>query len=210
MEFRINVEPDGELPMGGRGSVDLYWIPLGAGARSVRFNGIVYEAIAAALQRRSRRGIYHSAVRITLPSGTYMVEMTPIPDAYGNERGVVAEGPVGVPAAQRFRLLRYEIRRWRNGVVPDLDQAVSSPIRVCHDLASAQRIFDLVPGVPRATWGRDELQAGEMWTCNSVISWALATGGIDVGALPLPANGRAPGWDAGDAIAHRPPVLVAA
>jgi len=191
-----------------RGSVDLYWIPLGAGARSVRLNGIVFEAIAAALQRRSRRGIYHSALRITLPSGIYMVEMTPIPDACGIERGVVAEGPVGVPTAGRLRLLRYEIRRWRDGVVPDLDHAVSSPIRVSDDLATAQRIFDLVPAVPRATWGRDQLHAGEMWTCNSVISWALAMGGIDVGSLSLPVNGRAPGWDAGDAVAHRSPALV--
>lgn len=143
-----------------RGSVDLYWIPLGAGARSVRLNGIVFEAIAAALQRRSRRGIYHSALRITLPSGIYMVEMTPIPDACGIERGVVAEGPVGVPTAGRLRLLRYEIRRWRDGVVPDLDHAVSSPIRVSDDLATAQRIFDLVPAVPRATWGRDQLHGG--------------------------------------------------
>jgi len=28
--------------MGGRGSVGLYWIPLGAGARSMRFNGIAH------------------------------------------------------------------------------------------------------------------------------------------------------------------------
>ena len=34
--------------------VDLSWIPLGAGARVVRFNGVVYEAISAMIQRRPR------------------------------------------------------------------------------------------------------------------------------------------------------------
>jgi hypothetical protein len=32
-------------------AVDLYWIPLGAGGRSVRFNGRVYEALIAAAHR---------------------------------------------------------------------------------------------------------------------------------------------------------------
>ena len=34
-------------PMTSPASVDLYWIPLGAGGRSVRLNGKVYEALAA-------------------------------------------------------------------------------------------------------------------------------------------------------------------
>ena len=34
--------------------VDLYWIPLGAGAHVVRISGRMYEAIAARLQRRAR------------------------------------------------------------------------------------------------------------------------------------------------------------
>ena len=32
-------------------AVDLYWLPLGAGGHSVRLNGIVYEAVAAAVGR---------------------------------------------------------------------------------------------------------------------------------------------------------------
>ena len=62
-------------------AVDLYWIPLGAGGRSVRFNGVVYEAMAASIEHRRRCDIYHSVLAIALPSGRFMVEMTPVPDA---------------------------------------------------------------------------------------------------------------------------------
>ena len=34
--------------------VDLYWLPLGAGGHFVRFNGRVYEAVAARIQHRGR------------------------------------------------------------------------------------------------------------------------------------------------------------
>jgi len=38
---------------------------------------------------------------------------------------------------------------------------VASPIRVSNDHAIAHRILALLPTVPTATWGRDELEAGE-------------------------------------------------
>jgi hypothetical protein len=184
-------------------AVDLYWIPLGAGGRSVRFNGIVYEALSAAVARRPRCDIYHSALSIDLPGGHHMVEMTPVPDGRGAARGVVLEGPVGLRAAGRLRLFRYEVRRWRDGVVPDLSFAVGGPVRITDDLVVAQRVFDLLPQVPAATWGRDELAAGEMWTCNSVISWVLARAGVDLEDVARPPMARAPGWDAGGAVAAR-------
>jgi hypothetical protein len=179
------------------GGVELFWIPLGAGGQSVRFNGIVYEAVMAALQRRPRHAIYHSALAIHLSSGRYTVEMTPVPDGRGAERGVVAEGPVGLRPLGRCRLFRYEVRRWRNGVVPDLAWAVDSPVPVTTDALVARHVFDSLPDVPTHTWGRDELGVGDMWSCNSVIAWALESAGIDVSAIPLPHRGRAPGWDAG-------------
>ena len=40
-------------------AVELYWIPLGAGGHSVRFNGKVYEAISARVARRPSCDIYH-------------------------------------------------------------------------------------------------------------------------------------------------------
>lgn len=180
-----------------QGSVDLYWIPLGAGARFVRLNGIAYEAVSAAVQRRHRRALYHSVLALELPHGTYMVEMTPQPDAALAERGVVAEGPVGLRVLGHLRLFRYEVRRWRDGIVPDLADAVSSPVRVSDDVRLAQRVFDALPLVPRLVWGLDELDAHDMWSCNSVTSWALTIAGIDVDAIPAPPNARAPGWNAG-------------
>ena len=37
--------------------VDLYWLPLGAGGRSVRLNGRVFEALAARLERSPPGGL---------------------------------------------------------------------------------------------------------------------------------------------------------
>jgi hypothetical protein len=185
-----------------RATVDLYWIPLGAGGRSVRFNGKVYEAVAATVARRPKRDIYHSALLIEMDGCCFAIEMTPIPDPRQSERGVVAEGSVGTRWAGHFRLFRYEVRRWCNGVIPDLDFATAT-IRLSDDDALARRVLDLLPSVPTPVWGRDELDAGEMWTCNSIISWTLARAGIDVGAIVLPISGRAPGWDAGITVAHR-------
>lgn len=186
----------------GGSSVDLYWIPLGAGHHSVRLNGVVYEALRAALERRARCDLYHSVLRIQLPTGDYWVEMTPVPDQHGSLRGVVAEGSVGLSTLGVVRLFRYETRRWRDGVIPDLEYAVESPIRVTSDPSQAERVFDLIPHVPTFVWGRDEMGVGDMWSCNSVISWVLATADIAVEVLPMPPGGRAPGWKAGIAIAQ--------
>lgn len=45
-----------------RSSLDLHWLPLGAGGRSVRVNGRVFEALAAAREHRPRRDPYHAAL----------------------------------------------------------------------------------------------------------------------------------------------------
>lgn len=185
------------------GAVDLFWIPLGAGGHSVRLNGIVYEALVARLQHRSRCDIYHSALLIDLPHGHYTVEMTPVPDGAGFLRGVVAEGAVGGRLLGHLRVFRYEIRRWQDGIVPDIAKAVASPARITNDAALAQRIFDHVADVPTLVWGRDEMHIGDMWSCNSVISWAVTAAGGDIDAVALPPRGRAPGWDAGIAAAQR-------
>jgi hypothetical protein len=182
--------------------VDLLWIPLGAGAHVVRLSGRLFEAIAALVQRRPRRALYHSALEVVLPSGRFVVEMTPVPDGDGSRRGVVGEGAVGTRWAGRWRLFRYEIRRWCDGVIPDADAALR-PVRVCDDLERTQRILELVASVPMPVWGRDDLGAGEMWNSNSVTAWLLARGGVDPVLIRLPPGGRAPGWDAGLVVAAR-------
>jgi hypothetical protein len=182
--------------------VDLYWLPLGAGGRSVRMNGLVFEAIAARLQHRDRSDLYHSALEVHVPEGRFVIEQAP---AWGEsrERGVVAEGPVGTHAAGRFRLFRYEVRRWRDGVIPDLAEAVESPQRLTDDPEPARRLLDLLPNVPTPVWGRDELGAGEMWNSNSIISWLISRSGLDVESIHPPSGGRAPGWRAGIVLARR-------
>lgn len=157
----------------------------------------------AFLEHRPRSNLYHSALEIGVPEGRVVIESAPIRDDRGRERGVVAEGPVGTRWAGRFRLFRYEIRRWHGGSIPDANDAVESPVRVADDLDRAQRILDLVPSVPTPVWGRDELRTGDMWNSNSVISWLLVRAGLGSEAIQPPTGGRAPGWDAGLVVARR-------
>ena len=74
----------------------------------------------------------------------------------GAKRGVVVEGAVGSRLAGRFRIFRYEVRRWRDGVIPDVAEAVESPQHLTAIPLLAQRVLDLVPAVPTLVWGRDE------------------------------------------------------
>ncbi|NUT56344.1 MAG: hypothetical protein HOQ03_10215 [Thermoleophilia bacterium] len=183
--------------------LDLYWLPLGAGGRSVRLNGRVFEAVASRLERRARCDLYHSALSVSLPEGDFVIETAPAWDADGRSRGVVGEGAVGLRSAGRLRLFRYELRCWRGGVIPDVAEAVESPRTLSRDAAVARRLLALVPAVPRPVWGRDELGLGEMWNSNSVVSWLLARSGIDAESIQPPAGGRAPGWHSGIAAASR-------
>jgi hypothetical protein len=183
--------------------VDLYWLPLGAGGHSVRLNGRVYEAVAARLERRPPCDLYHSALVVRVPEGRFVIEQAPVRDSKGLERGVVVEGAVGSRRAGRFRLFRYEVRRWRDGVIPDIGEAVESPQQLTGDPLLAQRVLDLVPAVPPLVWGRDESQAGEMWNSNSLTSWLIARSGLHDESVHPPAGGRAPGWDAGLVVARR-------
>jgi hypothetical protein len=185
------------------GSVDLYWLPLGAGGHSVRLNGRIFEAVAARLGRRAPCDLYHSALLVCVSEGQFVIEQAPISDSNGEERGVVAEGAVGSRWAGHFQLFRYELRRWRDGVIPDVSEAVDSPCRLTDDPGISRRILDLVPLVPTPVWGRDELGAGEMWNSNSFISWLIASSGLDAASIHVPAGGRAPGWHAGIAVARR-------
>jgi hypothetical protein len=183
--------------------VDLYWLPLGAGGHSVRLNGRVFEAVAARLDRRSPCDLYHSALIVRLPEGHVVIEQAPVQRSDGAERGVVAQGAVGSRWAGRFRIFRYEVRRWPGGVIPDVDEAVESPQRLTADPGVARRVLELAPEVPTAVWGRDELGVGEMWNSNSITSWLIARSGLDADSIQPPAGGRAPGWHAGLVVARR-------
>jgi hypothetical protein len=186
-----------------RVGIDLYWLPLGAGAKLVRLSGSVYEALKARVDRRPACDLYHSALVVSVPEGRYVIENAPVIDDRGPERGVVAEGPVGARWAGRFRMFRYELRRWRGGVIADMSEAVDSPRRLSGDLRDARRLLELVPQMPILVWGRDEARAGEMWNSNSMTAWLIARTGLDVDSIKPPAGGRAPGWNAGVIVAAR-------
>jgi hypothetical protein len=186
-----------------RPRVDLYWLPLGAGGRCVRTNGLIYEAIAARLARRERLALYHSALEVHLAGDRFVIEMGPVWNTSDPQRGVVGEGPVGLRVLGGSRLFRYEVRCWRDGRIPDVDEAVESPQRLSHDAGLAGRVLDLLPSFPRRTWGADEQHTGDMWNSNSLVSWLLARSGHDLSAVTPPHGGRAPGWSAGLVVAAR-------
>jgi hypothetical protein len=190
-------------PDGATGAaVDLYWIPLGAGGRCVAANGRVFEALAAAHERRPRYDLYHTALVVHAAGERYAIELGP--SAGGNQcaRGVVGTGAVGSRPLGRLRLFRYEVRCARAGSIPDLDHAVVAA-RLSTDPRVAATLVELVRAVPRPVWGRDELNAGEMWNSNSVVAWLIASAGLSTRAPQPPAGGRAPGWDAGLRVAAR-------
>ena len=181
--------------------VDLYWLPLGAdGSRLVRVSGRLYERLAARRSCRPPLGLYHSALKVHLDDVTHIVEVAPVWSRPEPDRGVVGGGAVGARRLGACRWFRYEVRCWRDGVLPDEGLAVASPVRVSSDPTDAVVVLELVRRVPTPVWGRDEFGAGEMWNSNSVIAWLLA--GIGRGEVPPPTGGRAPGWGAGLAVAR--------
>lgn len=131
-----------------------------------------------------------------------MIEQTPA-SADGMRHGVVARGSVGTRRAGLLPIFRYEIRRWRDGRIPDLAFAVGGPRPLSGEEAQARALLEVVAEVPTPVWGRDELGAGEMWNSNSVVAWTLERGGIDAASIEPPPGGRAPGWMAGVTVARR-------
>ena len=144
-------------------SVDLYWLPLGAGGHCVSVNGRVYEAAVAALQHRRRHDLYHSALEVCVPEGRFVIEMTPIRDGRGRQRGVVAGMLSAATSCGGCGLSVTRTGAAGNGCIPDVADAVESPQHLTSDCAVAQRLLELVLSAPTPAWGRDELHTGEMW-----------------------------------------------
>ena len=191
-------------PAASEAGIELYWLPLGAGGWFVKLDGRIWEAVQARLEHRRPLALYHTALVVRVPEGRFVVENCwPIPDADGPSRGVRVQGPVGSRRMGRWRVFRYEVRCWRNGIIADADEAVASPQLLSDDPVVARRLLDLVGSLPSPVWGRDELGTGEMWNSNSVIAWLLARSGLPTRELHAPAGGRPPGWQAGLVMAHR-------
>jgi hypothetical protein len=124
----------------GAARVLLYWLPLGAGGRSVRYNGRLFEAFVARRERRPVRDLYRSALQIHLGDDRFAIEMTPAWGSGTADRGVVREGPVGSRWLGHFAAFRYEGRRWRMGVVADVGAAVDSPWQIGDDVGRAREV----------------------------------------------------------------------
>lgn len=186
--------------------VDVMWIPLGAGGSGiVRVNGRIYERLVAWRERRAPLALLHTALLVRTDEGTWIVEtMWPSPAGDPAERGVVVTAPVWFGPLGRFRLFRHEVRRWRDGILPDADQAIGGPDTVTAEPAIARRLLDLVPQVPALIWGR-RVAGADMWNSNSVIAWLLTRAGLPIDDILPPAGYRAPGWDAGIAVARLTP-----
>jgi len=183
--------------------IDVYWLPLGAGGWFVRLNGLIYERIRGRREHRRPLDLYHSALEVRVPEGRFVIEDAwPIPDADGGLRGVVVEGPVWNSVLARLRTFRYEVRRWRDGRIPDAAHAVASPQHISDDVQQARRLLELVPFVPPLRWGRDEMAIGDMWNSNSVVSWLLAQSALPAALIQPPRGGRTPGWSTGLAVAR--------
>jgi hypothetical protein len=195
----------GRVDSGAAVAVELYWLPLGAGGHSVRYNGRIFEWFAARRAHRPACALYHAALVVRVPEGPYVIEQAPVPRGDPTLRGVVAGGAVGSRWAGRLRIFRYEIRCWRDGVIPDIAEAVDSPRRLTTDITAARRVLDVVVRVPTPVWGRDELGCGEMWNSNSVMAWVITRAGLDIDSIQPPLQGRAPGWRAGVTVARRQP-----
>lgn len=147
-------------------SVNLYWMPLGAGgsAQCVRWNGRQFEALAARHGRRERCDLYHSALQVQLGNELFVIEMAPVWGNEGSERGVVGEGAVGHPYLGRSKYFRYEVRRWRDGVIPD------SRMRWPAHNASAQKRRwrrSCWTSSPPFHWRRGDVTSSRQATCGT-------------------------------------------
>jgi hypothetical protein len=184
----------------------LWWLPVGAGGHFVIHTSQWWESYHARREHRPPRPLFHAALEVHIDSSTlHVIEMAPAWGHDGASHGVMMTGPVGLRCLGRSRLFRYEVRCWRNGTIPDKQEAPAPPSTFPLDLTGALALIARVADVPQHTWGRDAFGTGDMWNSNSVISWLLLTSGIDAADLNPPMGGAAPGWAAGISAAERPP-----
>lgn len=81
----------------GAGSVDLSWIPLGAGdTHCVRANGRGFEWLSARRQHRSTSALYHSALDVNLGARRFTIEMT---TAWADSIDIRGRAPFGLGPA---------------------------------------------------------------------------------------------------------------
>ena len=130
----------------------------------MRWNGRLYEWWSAWREHRAAADLYHCGLMLCLDDIRYAVEMGPVWNVTDADRGVIAEGPVGSRWLGRFRAFRYEMRCWPGGRIPDVAEAVDSPVRTTQDPTRVAAVLDVLREIPVLTWGRDELGAARCGT----------------------------------------------
>lgn len=71
-----------------------------------------------------------------------------------------------------YWILLGAVRRWRDGVVADLGDAVDGPVRVVEDQATARRLFDVLPaGLNRADCSHADATSGTREGHWSIAHW---------------------------------------
>lgn len=176
-------------------SLDLLWIPVGAGTRFQRASLVLYEAAAAALSRRPRVALVHAGIKLRFEGKRYTFELMPAPPGPNHDGEVT--GPVGVRGADRLRLFRYRACLFEADGLPDEAWAIGEPLRLSEDPEVVRRVIEMRRDIPAYTWGRRRRGHSEMWTSDSAVSWLLGRAGIDAKAIVVPKGTRAPGWRAG-------------
>ena len=182
-------------------TAELRWIPVGAGGHVVRHTSRWWERLAAARAHRPPRPLVHGVLEITLDGVRTVIEMAPAWGGPRGSRGVVRTGAVGLRVLGRSRLFRYEVRCWRDGVIPDRRWTRGSPIVLAANDDTVRRLADHVREVPTPVWGRAVGPSGDMWNSNSLVAWLLGVGEVPTAGL-LPPDARAPGWQAGLEVAR--------
>jgi hypothetical protein len=190
--------------------VDLYWMPVGAGAisRTRQKSLDAWEAVNAFIARRPRAALYHSALKVAIEDTVYAIEVTPV--FRDDAEPPAMTGPVGLRGAGRFRIFRYQLRCSPGGRFPDEEYAVGGAARLTTECAPARRVLEAGAAVPPYVWGWRVRGTSEMWTSDSVISWMLVRAGLDASSVQPPPGGRAPGWIAGIEAASRRKATAAA
>ncbi|MBP3044316.1 hypothetical protein KKR91_06820 [Arthrobacter jiangjiafuii] len=181
--------------------VQLWWLPVGAGGHVVVHTSRWWESVHARLEHRVPQPLFHSALIVLLGGAEYVIEMSPAWVRQDPARGVVATGPVGLGWLGRSRLFRYEVRCWRDGVLPDRPYAAAAPVEFRLSPSAGAAMLQRTAQVPRHIWGRKVPGSADMWNSNSLVSWLLHGAGIDAGTIRPPHGGSAPGWAAGLAAA---------
>jgi hypothetical protein len=137
-----------------KASIELYWLPLGAGGWFVRLNGRIWEAIHAQRKHRRPLDLYHTALIVRVPEGRFVVENCwPIPNADGPAPQRAGGGAGVEPPAGPLADVRYESAAGETASSPNAGEAVASPQLLSQDSVVAHRLLDLVGSLPNPVWG---------------------------------------------------------